>query len=280
MSRQKGGAAVRARAERLERLEVEYVPVESLSPNSYNPNRQTAEEFELLCLSMREDGFTQPVIAQRGTRTIVDGEHRWRAAQALGLQKVPVVFVDMEEAQRRIATLRHNRARGSEDVELTSQLLRDLREMGSLDHAMAALSLSSEEVDTLIADLPAPEVLAGEDFGEAWDPQKHDTGRDSDADAGEAGGDKPAVTHSMTPAAAERIRQRNEQLKTAGSDKEREEVLRQTTTARVVATFTGAEADLIRRIFPHPASPLILSCARYATLHREMLAAIEAAVSE
>lgn len=111
---------------KLGNLEVDYVDVESIQPNSYNPNIQTADEFELLLLSMRRDGFTQPILVQRVGRTIVDGEHRWRAAQAIGYTSVPVVFVDMTPEQMRIATLRHNRARGQENAELAAEVMRDL----------------------------------------------------------------------------------------------------------------------------------------------------------
>jgi ParB/RepB/Spo0J family partition protein len=111
---------------KLGNLEVDYVEIGSIQPNSYNPNMQTKDEFELLCTSMRRDGFTQPILVQREGRTIVDGEHRWRAAQVVGYTTVPVVFVTMTPEQMRIATLRHNRARGQENAELAAEVMRDL----------------------------------------------------------------------------------------------------------------------------------------------------------
>lgn len=121
--RDRGRRAVEKTAKALERLEVVYVDVAELKPNSYNPNRQDPRDFELLVKSMTEDGFTQPIVAIRNERVIVDGEHRWRAARHLGYDKVPVVFVDMTMEQMRISTLRHNRARGSEDIALSAEVL-------------------------------------------------------------------------------------------------------------------------------------------------------------
>ena len=69
--------------ERLGVLEIEYVALTDIQPNDYNPNRQSDHDFELLQRSITEDGFTQPVIAHRATKQIVDGEHRWRAAHSL-----------------------------------------------------------------------------------------------------------------------------------------------------------------------------------------------------
>ena len=41
-------AAVAKKAKQLKRLEVEYVPIDALKPNPYNPNRQNEHDFELL----------------------------------------------------------------------------------------------------------------------------------------------------------------------------------------------------------------------------------------
>lgn len=169
---QKGKLAVEKIISRLSTLKVEYVPIDSIFPNPYNPNRQSEREFDLLKLSICEDGFTQPVIVQRSSKMIVDGEHRWRACNQLGLKEIPVVFVDMNDQQMRISTLRHNRARGSEDVELSIQVLADLRELGSLDKAIASLDISDLELQALLSDLPAPEQMANKTFSESWSPDK------------------------------------------------------------------------------------------------------------
>lgn len=167
---QKGRKAIERNFNTLQSLSIEYINPESLFPNAYNPNRQSEEEFELLLASMSEDGFTQPVLVQRTTREIIDGEHRWRAAVRLGLKEIPVVFTDMTEAQQRIATLRHNRARGSEDIELTIQLLKDLQSIGAIEHAIDSLGIDDKELNLLLGDLPAPDANASENFRQAWVP--------------------------------------------------------------------------------------------------------------
>lgn len=151
-------------------LKITYVNIDTLYPNEYNPNRQSEREFELLLKSMDEDGFTTPIVAQADTKMIVDGEHRWRAAKRLGFSEIPVVLVEMTPAQMRIATLRHNRARGSEDIELTIKVLQDLRTLGALDHAVDSLNMTELELNTLIDDLPGPELMASDTFNNAWLP--------------------------------------------------------------------------------------------------------------
>lgn len=172
---EKGRKHIEKHITTLKKLTVEFVNPETIYPNAYNPNRQSENDFELLLSSMQEDGFTQPILVQRKTREIIDGEHRWRAAQRLGLKEIPVVFTDMTPEQMRISTLRHNRARGSEDIELTIQILQDLRELGALEHAIDSLGMSDKEINALIDDLPAPEKQAAEEFSPAWVVDAPDT---------------------------------------------------------------------------------------------------------
>ena len=154
----KGRVQVEKRNVVLARLVVEYVSVEAIKANDYNPNRQSQHDFELLLRSIEDDGFTQPVVVHRATMTIVDGEHRWRACKALGYSEVPVVLVDMTPEQMRIATLRHNRARGSEDARLAAEVLRDLVGLGAVDWAQDALMMDDVEVRRLVEDMRVEDV--------------------------------------------------------------------------------------------------------------------------
>ncbi len=166
----KGRRAVEKLSQRLTTLEVVYLPIDAIRPNGYNPNRQSQREFELLMMSMQEDGFTQPIIVQQDTHEIVDGEHRWRAAHELGYEEVPVILVNMTAEQMRISTLRHNRARGSEDAQAVAAVLRDLEQLGSLDKAGKGLGLSQKELDGLLRTQTAAEALADEEYSQAWEP--------------------------------------------------------------------------------------------------------------
>ncbi len=113
---EKGRKALESRASRLGALTVEYLAINAVRPNSYNPNRQSKDDFELLSRSIDEDGFNQPIVVRKETMEIVDGEHRWRCAREKGFTQIPCVLVSMTDQQMRVSTLRHNRARGSEDL--------------------------------------------------------------------------------------------------------------------------------------------------------------------
>lgn len=273
----KGDKVIEKKNQVLERLRIEYVPVESLTPNQYNPNRQSDHDFELLLRSMREDGFTQPVVAQAANREIVDGEHRWRAAQALGYSEIPVVFVDMTPEQMRIATLRHNRARGSEDIELASSVLRDLQALGALDWAQDSLMLDDVELQRMIEDVPAPDALAAEDWGNSWEP----TVNDQDA-AHEVGGDQPksldtVVTASpgggvqmqaMSAAAIDAARKRERDLALAKTAEERETIKREASSFfRLMLLYQGREASRVRHVLGDQGAEKLIELIDFWLLH-------------
>jgi len=234
----KGKQKVEKLTKALDQLKIKYVSLDKLKPNEYNPNRQSEDEFELLCRSMEEDGFTQPIIATMDG-TIVDGEHRWRAAHALKMKDIPVVFVDYTEAQRKIATLRHNRARGSEDVELSTDVLRDLEKLGALDWAMDSLMMTEDEIQRLIDDIPAPEDYGKEhEYTEAWVPVSSDQSTDEVSDDLEA--------HS-TDSAKRTAFLRQDALGKAKSEEEIELAKRMQKTHSITFNFTMDEYVVVKK---------------------------------
>jgi len=295
--RARGQAAVEQKARALERLHVEYVPVRDLSPNTYNPNVQSDHDFELLCRSILEDGFTQPIVAARvtsefkkdqafkvfklGDQVITDGEHRWTALictehakrslqtplaikadtwremrehrlewmAEVGDTEIPVVFTPMTPAQMRVATLRHNRARGSEDFDLTAALLRDLESLGALDWAQDALLMDDVEIQALLENVPAPEALAGTEYGEAWEPgEREDEG-------------------TMTQAAVEEMRQAERKAAEARTEEERIAAHRDADIFRLSLIFTGDEARVVKAVLgERPAERVLDLCRQAATV--------------
>lgn len=253
--RQRGQAEVEKRNQALDTLEIEYVTPESIAPNEYNPNRQNEHEFALLCKSIEEDGFTQPVLIGSDGH-IVDGEHRWRAAQHLGLERIPIVRVPMDAAQARIATLRHNRARGSEDVELSVAVLRDLDKLGALDWAADSLELDDTELNRLLSDVPAPEALAAEEFTEAWVPD-----RDAAIATGDTTTSSGSTTADSTPAALAANREMEARMREARTAEERAAVQRDRDIYRVVLSYTGEEAVVVKAVLGDtPAQTLLAMC--------------------
>lgn len=107
-------------------LSIEYVSIDDVYPNEYNPNTHSAESFDLLCKSILYFGFTMPIVVNRPTMQIVDGENRFRAASVLGYKLIPVCFVDFDDEKLRYATIMHNMARGTDNKEMMDRLCGEL----------------------------------------------------------------------------------------------------------------------------------------------------------
>ncbi len=79
------------------------VPIEFIRANPKNPRRQFSEtELAELADSIRERGIIQPIVVRnRGIDNyeIIAGERRWRAAQRAGLHQVPIVALDVSDAE-------------------------------------------------------------------------------------------------------------------------------------------------------------------------------------
>ncbi|MEI8321028.1 MAG: ParB/RepB/Spo0J family partition protein [Alphaproteobacteria bacterium] len=66
-----------------------------LSPSSFQPREIfDNDELDLLAASIRNNGILQPILVRRKSDNdyeIIAGERRWRAAQRVGLEKIPVI---------------------------------------------------------------------------------------------------------------------------------------------------------------------------------------------
>jgi ParB family chromosome partitioning protein len=91
------------------------LPVELVKPNPNQPRTNfDPEALAALAASIEASGVVQPLLVRPlpdGSYELVAGERRWRAAQQAGLEKVPAVVRDQEEAERLQAALIENMVR-------------------------------------------------------------------------------------------------------------------------------------------------------------------------
>ncbi len=157
------------------------VPVEKVKPNSYNPNAVAPPEMKLLYESIREDGYTMPVVCyyskEKDIYVIVDGFHRYRVMmehkdiyeRENGM--LPVSVIDKSIDRRMVSTIRHNRARGNHDVDLMSNIIKDLHEIGRSDAWISKhLGMERDEILRLKQITGLAALFKDVNFGQAWKP--------------------------------------------------------------------------------------------------------------
>jgi ParB-like chromosome segregation protein Spo0J len=108
---------------------VEILPVDSLRPDPRNARAHSPEQIEQIAASIRQFGFTAPILALPN-RTIVAGHGRLEGAKAAGLDKVPVLTVGdgWTDEQRRLYALADNQIalNASWDEKLLAEELQQL----------------------------------------------------------------------------------------------------------------------------------------------------------
>lgn len=125
----------------------EWVPIGELRPWGDNPRRNDGEPVRKVAESIKRFGFGAPIVARKANGEIIAGHTRWKAAQHLGLDRVPVRFVDLDPAQAHLLALADNRtAEESEwDTERLEALLRPL----TIDDALGT-GMDFEEIGKLL----------------------------------------------------------------------------------------------------------------------------------
>jgi len=87
----------------------EWVDIASLRPWAKNPRKNDGEPVVKVAESIKRFGFAAPIVARLATREIIAGHTRWKAAQSLKLERVPVRFVDLSEREAHLLALADNR---------------------------------------------------------------------------------------------------------------------------------------------------------------------------
>lgn len=157
---------------------VERWPVEALIPYAQNTKKHPPEQVEQLAASIREFGFTIPVLAAEDG-TIIAGHGRVLAAQKLGIAEVPVIVArGWSEEQKRAYRIADNKlAENAEwDEELLKIELGELREEGfdidflGFDEKELArlLDFAGTEGNTDPDETPEPEEVAVSRPGDIW----------------------------------------------------------------------------------------------------------------
>jgi len=150
--------------------------------NDYNPNSVAPPEMKLLQLSIKEDGYTQPIVTmleEQGTREVIDGFHRHRVGkECVDIQNrikgyLPVVTINddrTDKSDRIAATIRHNRARGKHKVDAMSEIVVDLKKRNWSDEKIGReLGMDSDEVLRLSQISGLAEMFKDQEFSMAWE---------------------------------------------------------------------------------------------------------------
>ena len=158
---------------------VKAIPISKVQANDYNPNAVAPPEMALLETSIWEDGYTQPVVTyydpENDMYIVVDGFHRFltlKNSQRIFEREngmLPIVVIDKQLGDRMASTIRHNRARGSHNIELMSTIVAELVEMGKGDRWICKhIGMSPDELLRLKQITGVAALFENHEFSRSW----------------------------------------------------------------------------------------------------------------
>lgn len=162
---------------------VRWVPIEQVKANDYNPNSVASDELRLLYTSIREDGYTQPVVTFRDEENdkyvIVDGFHRYLTMRTHeDIQErtgglLPIVVIEKALADRMASTVRHNRARGKHSVTGMSSLVFGMLDEGKSDAEVCeSLGMTADELVRMKHITGFSKLFESVEYTNAWETKR------------------------------------------------------------------------------------------------------------
>ena len=134
-------------------MQIEHLALDALIPYARNSRTHSDEQVAQIAGSIREFGFTNPVLID-GEGGIIAGHGRVMAARKLGLDNVPCIrLAHLSEAQKRAYVIADNKLalNAGWDEDMLTVELRDLRDF---DFDLTLTGFESTDLDRLLADIP------------------------------------------------------------------------------------------------------------------------------
>lgn len=158
---------------------IRWVPIDQVQANDYNPNSVAGQEMKLLYTSIKQDGYTQPVVTifdqSIGKYVIVDGFHRYFTCKnnpdilARNHGRLPIVVIEKDINERMAATVRHNRARGSHSIQGMSNMVFEMLQNGWADADICNnLGMEPEELLRLKHITGFSKLFEDTEYQKAW----------------------------------------------------------------------------------------------------------------
>ena len=162
--------------------DVKRVHMDMVTANDYNPNSVAPPEMALLETSIWEDGYTQPIVTvfdpENDKYVVIDGFHRYLTLSNSPRIKereqsmLPIVVLDKAMGDRMASTIRHNRARGTHNIELMSTIVSELVEMGKGDRWICKhIGMSPDELLRLKQITGVAALFMNRDFSDSWEAE-------------------------------------------------------------------------------------------------------------
>tara|TARA_Y100000296_G_scaffold73708_1_gene91517 strand:+ start:440 stop:1687 length:1248 start_codon:yes stop_codon:yes gene_type:complete len=116
-------------------LQVQYIDPQELKPFADNPRHHSERNIQDIQRSIKKFGFTNPILVRQEDNMVVAGHGRLESAQQLGLEEVPVIYLDFSENDAKLYAITDNRTAETSEWDLVA-----------LDELVQSLELGEDEL--------------------------------------------------------------------------------------------------------------------------------------
>lgn len=127
----------------------ELVPLDAIEPHPRNPRQG---DIGAIHESMQDNGWYGSIIVQKSSGHIIAGNHRYRAAQQVGMTEIPVTWVDVDDDKALRILLADNRANDRASYD-DNELVEILRELHDTTGTLAGTLYEDDDLAELLARL-------------------------------------------------------------------------------------------------------------------------------
>ena len=169
---------------KMKALEAFSCPLEKIVSNTYNPNRfsgtmgrgpdgKAQSLMDLLCNNIAKNGFLFPIITtwdeDLQKYRIIDGYHRYEALKRLGATEAVIIDMKIPYHEAVQLTVLMNRIKGFHQVELMSDLIVKLEDLGLEDNEIQEnLGMETEEYLRLKQQLGISHAFRHHEYSKSW----------------------------------------------------------------------------------------------------------------
>ena len=99
-------------------MEIVHIKTNTVNLAEYNPRAITDKEKDDIKESIKRFGFTEPIVINTATGTLVGGHQRVAIAKELGIESIPATYVDLSVEKEKELNIRLNRNKAEWDMDI------------------------------------------------------------------------------------------------------------------------------------------------------------------
>jgi hypothetical protein len=125
------------------------VNIDSLVPH---PRNVREGDVGAISESLKHNGQYRPIVVQKSTNHILAGNHTWKAAKALGWDKIAVTYVDVDDESGLRILLADNKTNDLASYD-NGALIELLKELNESEQGLVGSVYDGDDIDELLSDL-------------------------------------------------------------------------------------------------------------------------------